>query len=84
MKPTTIRLFIKPFCGWCRQAMSWLDQRGIAYERLDVITNREAWDEMERLSGQTSAPVIEVDGKVLADFGVDELAVWWRQQAFDA
>jgi glutaredoxin len=82
MKPQKIRLFIKPFCGWCRQAMGWLDQRGIAYEKLDVIANREAWDEMERLSGQTSAPAIEVDGKVLADFGADGLAAWWQQLGF--
>jgi hypothetical protein len=30
--------------------------------------------EMVKLSGQTLAPVIDVDGKILADFGPDELA----------
>jgi hypothetical protein len=29
------------------------------------------------LSGQELAPVIEVDGKVLADFGPEELAKFW-------
>ena len=24
-----IRLFIKPYCGWCHQAQHWLDERGI-------------------------------------------------------
>ena len=36
MKPEKIRLFIKPFCGWCHEAMEWLDSRGIKYEVLDV------------------------------------------------
>ena len=58
--------------------MSWLDEHGIKYEKLDVISNNEAFDEMVRLSGQESAPVIEVDGKVLADFGPEELAEFWK------
>ena len=73
-----IRLFVKPYCGWCREATDWLDQRGIKYEVLDVIGDQAAYDEMVRLSGQTLAPVIEVDGQVLADFGASELADWWR------
>ena len=78
MKPSRVRLFIKPYCGWCRQAVAWLDQRGVPYETLDVIADRTAWAEMERISGQTLAPVIEVDGKVLADFGVPELERFWK------
>jgi glutaredoxin len=78
MNPRRIRLFIKPYCGWCRQAIAWLDQRQVPYEKLDVISDPSAWAEMERISGQTLAPVIEVDGHVLADFGVPELERFWR------
>ena len=35
-------------------------------------------NEMVTLSGQTLAPVIEVDGKILADFGPEELAKFWE------
>jgi hypothetical protein len=31
------------------------------------------------LSGQELAPVIEADGKVLADFGPEELAKFWKK-----
>jgi glutaredoxin len=78
MKPRKIRLFIKPFCGWCHEAMEWLDQRGIQYELLDVIADSAARKEMYTLSGQTLAPVIDVDGKILADFGADELEAFWE------
>jgi glutaredoxin len=81
-KPNRVRLFIKPFCGWCHEAMEWLDERGITYERLDVISEASALQEMFELSGQTRAPVIEVDGEVLADFGADELEEWWRGMGF--
>ena len=72
-----IRLFIKPYCGWCHKAQRWLDERGINYETLDVIADREAMAEMVELSGQSLAPVIDVDGKILADFGPGELANFW-------
>ena len=78
-QPTTVRLFIKPFCGWCSEAMEWLDRSKIKYTALDVTSDRGAWDEMVRLSGQSSAPVIEVDGEMLADFGASELAQFWNE-----
>jgi glutaredoxin 3 len=74
-----IRLFIKPYCGWCHEAMDWLDKRGIKYEKLDVIGNAEARKEMIELSGQTLAPVIEVDGEILADFDTDQLEHFWAK-----
>jgi glutaredoxin 3 len=58
--------------------MRWLDERGIRYEKLDVIADREAYDEMIELSGQALAPVIDVDGEILADFGPEELAKFWQ------
>src|SRR3989442_16045226 len=76
--PKKVRLFNKPYCGWCAQAMDWLDQHGIKYEIVDVIADEKAYEEMYRLSGQTAAPVIDVDGKILADFGARELAAFWN------
>lgn len=74
-----IRLFIKPYCGWCIRAICWLDARSLDYEKIDVMASAAAWDEMVRLSDQDLAPVIEVDGKVLADFGPDELEEFWKK-----
>jgi glutaredoxin len=79
MKTEKVRLFIKPFCGWCHEAKDWLDERGIAYEELDVVSDRAAYKEMKELSGQTLAPVIDVDGEVLADFDTDELEKFWKK-----
>ncbi len=79
MKPTRIRLFIKPYCGWCHKAIRWLDERGIDYETVDVIADEAAFDEMIRLSGQELAPVIDVDGEILADFGPEQLAEFWQR-----
>jgi glutaredoxin len=73
------RLFIKPWCGWCHKAMNWLDDHGIEYEVLDVVADEAAYREMLKLSGQELSPVIDVDGKILADFGPNDLAAFWRK-----
>jgi glutaredoxin 3 len=72
-------LFIKPYCGWCHKAIQWLDDHGVEYEKVDVIADEAAYDEMIRLSGQELAPVIEADGEILADFGPDQLEAFWKK-----
>ncbi len=59
--------------------MHWLDDHDVEYEKVDVIADEAAFDEMIRISGQELAPVIDVDGQVLADFGPDQLADFWNR-----
>ena len=77
-----VRLFIKPGCPWCDEAIDWLDARGILYTKLNVNGDAAARDEMRELTGQTKAPCIDVDGHILADFGADELEAWWVKMKF--
>ena len=82
MRPQSIRIFIKAYCGWCHEAIDWLDEHRINYETIDVSTDATAFKEMVALSDQSKAPVIEVDGKILADFGAAELEAWWEKNDF--
>ena len=75
----SIRLFIKPSCGWCHKAIRWLDDHDVEYETIDVIADDAAYDEMVKLSGQELAPVIDAHGQILADFGPEELERFWKQ-----
>jgi len=83
MTPSSIRLFIKPGCPWCDEAIEWLDDHEITYEKLDVVRDAEARHEMLDLTGQSKAPCIDVDGHVLADFGANELEAWWDKMGFE-
>ena len=78
-KPETVRLYIKPLCGWCREVIVWLDSNNISYQVFDVTLDRSAWDIMVDISNQNLAPVIDVDGEVLSDFGVTELSKFWEK-----
>jgi glutaredoxin len=79
VKPRRIRLFIKPYCGWCQKAERWLDEQKIEYEKVNVIADETAYDDMIRLSGQELVPVLDVDGRILADFGPEQLAGFWKK-----
>jgi len=83
MTPQSIRLFVKPGCPWCEEAIDWLDSHSLTYTTHDVTDDEDARNEMYDLSGQTKAPVIEVDDHVLSDFGADELEAWWEKKRFD-
>jgi len=71
-----LKLYVKTWCPWCITARRYLDKYGYRVQELDVERDRAAYAEMVRLSGQTFTPTLEVGGKVLADFGPDELEVF--------
>lgn len=76
-----LKLYVKNWCPWCISAKQFLNKRGYHYEELDVNRDDAAYDEMIRLSGQRFTPTLVVDGKVLADFGTDELEVFLKQHS---
>ncbi|MSU35379.1 MAG: glutaredoxin family protein [Pedosphaera sp.] len=82
MNPKSIRLFIKPSCPWCDEAIEWLQTREIPFESIDVTQDPTAYAEMVALTGQRKAPCLEADDEVLADFGVDELEEWWQEMGY--
>ena len=72
-------LYGKVGCPWCDEVIDYLDRQRIDYETIVVSGNREAMAEMVALSGQSKAPTLDWHGKVLADFGVDELVPFLRK-----
>jgi len=71
-------LYVKPGCPWCTEAEEYLQEHGIAYGKVDVLTDPAAIEELKRLSGQTKAPTMRWGEEILADFGADELDVFLR------
>lgn len=73
-------LYTKKGCPWCEQAIEFLDGHGVSYRLKDVSADREAFNEMQEKSGQTRAPTLDWRGKILADFGTEELVPFLRDQ----
>jgi glutaredoxin 3 len=73
-------LYIKRGCPWCDEVIDYLDRKNIEVEIRVVSGDKLAMQEMIDLSGQTKAPTLDWNGTVLADFGVDELVPFLKQQ----
>lgn len=69
-----MKLYIKPSCPWCVEAVDYLSQNGYDFDSIDVTSDPEAYAEMKEISGQSKAPTLLLEnGALLPDFGVDEL-----------
>lgn len=68
-----MKVYVKPGCPWCVDVLAYLRKNGYNFQERNVIANPEYYEEMRRISGQTSAPTMTVAGLMLADFGVEEL-----------
>ena len=66
-------LYLKQGCPWCIAAEEELQKLGVKYERREVRSNPAYFEEMKKLSGQTKAPVLQMDDRILADFGPEQL-----------
>jgi glutaredoxin 3 len=73
-------LFVKKGCPYCAAAMKALDERGVAYEKVDVRGDEDAMNRLSKISGQTRTPTLAWDGNVLADFDVDQLDSFLAKQ----
>ena len=72
-------VYIKPGCPWCIEVEAYLKQHGYEYERIDVTADSEAFERMREIFGQTSAPSMTVGDLKLADFGVEELVPFLKE-----
>lgn len=53
----TIKIYSTSWCAYCRAEKSWLSEKGIAFEEVDVETDQASAEEMVKLSGQMGVPV---------------------------
>jgi glutaredoxin 3 len=73
-------LYVKTGCPWCHEVIEFLSEHGIGYREQNVSLDPAALQRMQQVSKQTKAPVLDWHGKILADFGVDELKPFLRKQ----
>ena len=80
MNDTLPLLYVKTGCPWCTEVIDFLREHGIGYREKNVSDDPAARQEMERKSGQSKAPTLDWHGRILADFGLDELKPFLQGQ----
>ena len=75
-----INVYSKSGCPWCIGVTAFLKKYNIQFKEINVTESREAFDEMIKKSGQSKAPVVEIDGHLLIDTDADEVERYLKQQ----
>lgn len=68
-----IILYTKTGCPWCFKMKEYLDDKGLGYEERNVSQSREFFVEMEKKSGQTKSPTLDIDGHIIVDADVEDV-----------
>jgi glutaredoxin 3 len=71
--PMELKLYSREWCSWCIDAKDYLNEKGYRFQEIDVGKDREAYEDMKRLSAQTYVPTFVAGDKVLANFDTDQL-----------
>ena len=69
-----ITLYRKSGCPWSAAVMGFLNELNIPYEIKNVTTNPVYAKEVEALSGQSKSPTLDIDGLILPDASVEDVA----------
>ena len=78
MPDKEVVVYSTPTCPFCKKTKDYLDQKGIAYNDINVAADKEKAKEMIKMSGQMGVPVIVIDGQLVVGFNqakIDELLV---------
>lgn len=68
-----IKMYTTQWCGDCRHAKRFLNERGVAYEEIDLeVTEGAAEYVMKVNDGRRKVPTFEVDGRVFSLSPYDE------------
>jgi glutaredoxin 3 len=82
MKPEELPiLYIKTGCPYCIDAVKFLGEHGVGFREVNVTEDATAFAEMQTKSKQTKAPTLDWHGKILADFGIEELVPFLQAQS---
>lgn len=68
-----IKVFSTPACPYCQQAKEYLKSKNVSFESVDLAANPDAAQEMIKISGQMSVPVIIIGEDIVVGFDKDKL-----------
>ena len=71
---SSVTLYCTPWCPACRRARAFLQERGIAYEEVDISRDREAAKRVKGwANGNETTPTFDVGGTIIVDYDLPKL-----------
>lgn len=69
----TIIVYTKTGCPWAAAVMAFLGAKEIPFEERDIYKNPEWKVEVEKKSGQSMSPTLDIDGEIVPDASVEQV-----------
>ncbi len=69
-----LTLYKKSGCPWAAAVIGFLNELNVPYEVRNITTHPEYAREVERKSGKSVSPTLDIDGTILADASVEDVA----------
>jgi glutaredoxin 3 len=69
-----VMLYKKSGCPWAAAVTGFLNELNVPYEIRNVSTHPQYAREVERKSGKCISPTLDIDGAVLVDASVEDVA----------
>ena len=63
-----IKIYSTPTCSYCHLAKEYFSSKGVTYQDFDVSQDRQALEEMVKISGQMGVPIIVINNEVIVGF----------------
>lgn len=68
-KQPSIIVYSTTWCGFCKMAKEYLDEKGFNYVDKNIETDYEAYQELEKKMGAIrGTPVLDIGGQVILGF----------------
>lgn len=69
----SVKVYSTPTCPWCTKVKEFLKQLNVAFEEVDVSSNREAAMEMVKKTRQMGVPVTQINERFIVGFNASEI-----------
>mgnify|MGYP001048606791 FL=1 len=68
-----VKVYTTPTCPYCAMTKDFLKKHGVAFEEIDVASNRGAAMKMISKTGQMGVPVIEIGSTTILGFNKEAI-----------
>ena len=67
-------IYLSPTCPYCIELKKFLDEKKISHVDKDITQSKEIAEEAMKKSGQSSVPIIDIDGKIVVGFDKERIS----------
>lgn len=68
-----ITVYTTPTCPWCTKVKSYLKNKGLNYQEVNVAEDIQSAQRMVELTGQRSVPVITIGERYIVGYDPDRI-----------